>query len=247
MDKRERDRRYREANKEKIAEQQKIYRAENKDSLREKAKAARERDKDAISKRRKERRSERSVEQRAREVEKSRNWHIRNKDYSALKNREWHVNNPAAVRAIKKKYKDKRLATPRGKLESNISRAIHRGITVGGKGGRRTFEILGYSSLVLKEHLEKQFKRGMSWENYGEWHVDHKIPLTAHNYQTVDDIDFKRCWALSNLQPMWGKENMSKNNRLSEPFQPSLAISLPAHDNDNDPDEDWKHTRSLCS
>jgi 5-methylcytosine-specific restriction endonuclease McrA len=64
----------------------------------------------------------------------------------------------------------------------------------------------------------------MSFDNYGEWHVDHKIPLSAHNYETPDDEDFKRAWALKNLQPMWGPENISKGAKLDKEFQPSLAL-----------------------
>ena len=55
---------------------------------------------------------------------------------------------------------------------------------------------------------------GMTWENYGEWHVDHKLPITSFNFTTVFDDDFKKCWALDNLQPMWGNENISKSNKI---------------------------------
>jgi hypothetical protein len=62
------------------------------------------------------------------------------------------------------------------------------------------------------------------WKNYGEWHVDHKIPQSAFNFETPEDIDFKKCWALKNIQPMWAKENIIKSNRINKPFQPSLRI-----------------------
>ena len=66
----------------------------------------------------------------------------------------------------------------------------------------------------------------MTWENYGRngWHVDHIIPLVVHNYTTPDDIDFKKCWSLKNLQPLWEKENIAKHDKLFKPFQPSLTI-----------------------
>ncbi|OKP79784.1 hypothetical protein BTE77_06750 [Ensifer adhaerens] len=63
-------------------------------------------------------------------------------------------------------------------------------------------------------HLEAQFTDGMTWDNYGEWHVDHIIPLAAHNYETTDDIDFKRAWAMSNLQPLWAIDNHRKRDRI---------------------------------
>jgi hypothetical protein len=52
-------------------------------------------------------------------------------------------------------------------------------------------------------------------------------PITAFNFNTPEDIDFKRCWALSNLQPLWARDNLSKQNKLIKPFQPSLLLRLP--------------------
>ncbi|GAH87691.1 unnamed protein product, partial [marine sediment metagenome] len=76
----------------------------------------------------------------------------------------------------------------------------------------------------LVRHLKKQFQPGMTWENYGEWHMDHKVPVSAFNFSSSDHIDFKRCWALKNLQPMWATENHIKKNKLAKPFQPSLLL-----------------------
>jgi len=62
-------------------------------------------------------------------------------------------------------------------------------------------------------HLQKHFKKGMSWENYGQWHIDHRIPESWFKITCYTDSSFKDCWALSNLQPLWAKENLTKNNR----------------------------------
>jgi 5-methylcytosine-specific restriction endonuclease McrA len=66
----------------------------------------------------------------------------------------------------------------------------------------------------------------MSWENYGKftWHIDHIIPVAVFNFSSFKDLDFKRCWALSNLQPLEAKKNHSKGCRVSKPFQPSLIL-----------------------
>jgi hypothetical protein len=74
--------------------------------------------------------------------------------------------------------------------------------------------MVGYSAEQLKEHLEKQFKDGMNWENYGEWHVDHIKPISSFIFETCDDEQFKVCWSLENLQPMWGIENIKKGNKI---------------------------------
>lgn len=47
----------------------------------------------------------------------------------------------------------------------------------------------------------------------------------AFNFSSPEHIDFKKCWSLENLQPMWGKENAAKRDKLSKPFQPSLRLS----------------------
>ena len=75
-------------------------------------------------------------------------------------------------------------------------------------------EVLGYSISELKEHLESKFEPWMNWDNYGtEWHIDHVVPASWFNYQRVEDIGFKKCWELENLQPLSVFENISKNNR----------------------------------
>ncbi len=62
-----------------------------------------------------------------------------------------------------------------------------------------TIDLLGYSALELKNHLESLFTEGMTWENYGEWHIDHIIALSKFNPDTPINI----INALSNLQPLW--------------------------------------------
>lgn len=94
----------------------------------------------------------------------------------------------------------------------------------GNKHGHHWEDLVGYTFQKLKKHLEKQFKTGMTWQNYGQWHVDHKIPISVFNFKKATDIDFRRCWALKNLQPMWAIENLKKHVKIERPFQPSLAF-----------------------
>jgi len=75
------------------------------------------------------------------------------------------------------------------------------------------FRHLDYTVEELKEHLEKQFINGMSWNNYGDWHVDHIKPASLFKYTSVEDEGFKECWALSNLQPLWAFDNLSKGDK----------------------------------
>lgn len=70
--------------------------------------------------------------------------------------------------------------------------------------------VCGYSIVELKAHIERQFTKRMSWEAFlrGEIHIDHIIPKSSFNLASIDDV--RSCWRLSNLRPMWAKENVSK-------------------------------------
>lgn len=71
-------------------------------------------------------------------------------------------------------------------------------------------EILGCSFEFFKKHIESQFKKGMSWENHGEWHQDHIVPLDMAT--TVEELIKLNHW--TNFQPLWAKENLEKGNTL---------------------------------
>lgn len=89
------------------------------------------------------------------------------------------------------------------------------------KRGQRSFDKLGYTAQQLKEHLESQFEPWMNWENYGvcvddkkTWHIDHIYPHSLLPYSSMDDENFKKCWALENLRPLEAKANIAKGNKV---------------------------------
>ena len=77
----------------------------------------------------------------------------------------------------------------------------------------KTFEIVGCTPQELKDYLEKQFKEGMTWENYGfyGWHIDHIIPLASA--ETEDEL--LKLFHYTNLQPLWAEENLLKSNKIT--------------------------------
>jgi hypothetical protein len=79
-----------------------------------------------------------------------------------------------------------------------------------GKGGKSVLDYLPFTIDDLKRHLEAQFDPWMSWENYGEWHLDHIKPRCLFRYSSMDDPIFRECWALSNLRPLRSVDNCKK-------------------------------------
>ncbi len=103
---------------------------------------------------------------------------------------------------------------PANLVRSRIAGQVRKALKYKGQvKNNKTFTLLGYTKYELKDHLESQFTDGMSWDNMSEWHIDHIRPVASFNYTTTECEDFKKCWALSNLQPLWAKDNMSKGNR----------------------------------
>lgn len=122
-----------------------------------------------------------------------------------------------------KREKEKKFKSPLYRLNKNVSSAISHTLK-GNKNGWRWESLVGYTQQDLRIHLEKQFKKGMTWANYGDWHIDHIIPISVFNFKKPEHFDFKRCWALKNLQPSWKIDNLKKYNKLEKPFQPSLNL-----------------------
>ena len=152
-------------------------------------------------------------------------WQQRNPGKVREKAIRWKENNRERWRANKRRQEKNRRMTVIGKLQNSIHCGVY-GQLKKNKKGQRAFDLLGYSPDVLKRHLEKQFIDGMTWDNYGEWHIDHIIPQSAFYITSAEDIDFKRCWALNNLRPLWASDNIKKHSKLDRPFQPSLNIAL---------------------
>lgn len=142
--------------------------------------------------------------------------HVRKKqyDYSKL---------PHVKQRTNERERQRKIVDPFHKLMC-VMRSHLAGSIRTPKGKHKWEAFVGYGQAELIEHLEKHFTAGMTWDNYGRkgWHIDHIIPISAFNFTCVNDYDFKRCWALSNLRPMWAFDNISKGAKLDNPFQQCL-------------------------
>lgn len=74
-----------------------------------------------------------------------------------------------------------------------------------------TIELLGFSAVQLKENIISKFKIGMTWDNYGEWEIDHIQPVSSFAPDTPQSV----VNSLENLQPLWWFDNISKGDRYT--------------------------------
>lgn len=105
----------------------------------------------------------------------------------------------------KAEYNRRYRATPEGRSSVALHRMVRR-LVQGDRSG--VYKRLGYSLHDLREHLERQFQAGMSWDNYGDWHIDHIVPVSSFVSKGIEDPKIVN--ALSNLRPLWASENFAK-------------------------------------
>lgn len=158
-------------------------------------------------------------------AEKIRLYREKNREKLVVVRQLWLQNNKDKVRPVSRRAIIKYRSNPKGKLRCLIGTAIWRSLK-DGKVERSWESLVDYDVESLKQHIEKQFTDEMSWKRFmqGDIHIDHVIPVAAFNFETSNDMDFQRCFALKNLQPLWAKDNLKKGASLEIPFQPALAI-----------------------
>ena len=165
-------------------------------------------------------------------------YHAENRNKELLRMKEYRIKNKCLMKKYREEHKNEakeyrlknkeknreyyrnrqkeKLKNPIYRLHSNMSKSIHHHLKKNNlnKNKKTWIKFVDYTVEELKIHLEKQFKDGMNWENYGKWHIDHIKPKSLFNITSVECIEFKKCWSLENLQPLWAIDNISKGNRF---------------------------------
>lgn len=169
----------------KYKEQQKSYREKNKNSIQEYHKNYFQKNKDIIKL-------------------KTQEYYIKNKENILIRTSNYRKSNKDWYNKYKKEYRNK------NKIISNIRRGIW-GCLKGKQKKSSSIEYIGCSIEKFKEHLQFKFQEGMSFENYGQWHIDHIKPLCSFNFNDADiESELKIAWHYTNLQPLWSFDNLSK-------------------------------------
>lgn len=124
--------------------------------------------------------------------------------------------NKAKLRASRRAYDTtQRRENSRYVVDHRVARALLHAIGKR-KAGRRWEDLLGFTLTDLMSHLERQFAPDMDWTNLGDWHIDHVVPRSAFRYVEPEDMEFRVCWSLENLRPMWGVDNIEKRDTLPD-------------------------------
>jgi hypothetical protein len=130
--------------------------------------------------------------------------------------RDYRKRNVKAFSAAQKRYRGK----------SGYSKIIHPlrcrmyKILNGTSKCASTLELLGCTVEHFRFHLEQQFTDGMTWSNYGEWHMDHIIPCAS--FDQKDPEQQKICWHYTNYQPLWAEDNLRKSDTIIGEHQVKL-------------------------
>lgn len=112
------------------------------------------------------------------------------------------------------------LQSPEARLKSAVTNAIYTRVTKSsGFRVRNPLMYLDYTMEDLRYHLESKFATWMNWDNWGAfngktrtWQIDHITPQSSFPYVDLEDPNFTKCWALSNLRPLETVDNLRKRN-----------------------------------
>lgn len=166
--------------------------------------------------------------------ERKKEWYQNNKEHVLLYNKEYNDTHKDQIREHQKGYRianldkikarhaewrrrdyadmrenpDRANEFARYKVKTNTGRRI-REILEQTKS-KRCIEYVGCELNFFMMHLEEQFTEGMTWDNYGEWHLDHVIPCVA--FDMLDDVQVAACFSWRNYQPLWERDNIVKKD-----------------------------------
>lgn len=204
QERRQKDKEYYQSNKDLRLKQVQEYRKNNPDKIKEARIKYYDKNKDVVLKR--------NSEYRENNLEYIKNqqkeYHNFNKEHRSYINKLWRENNKIYTRKyLRDKYNNDKEFRLRMICRGLVRRMI---LATGVKKQFRSQEILGYTPQQLKQHIELQFKDEMTWENYGKWQIDHKIPISSAT-NLFEGIQLSQ---LENLQPLWAEENLAKSNKI---------------------------------
>lgn len=195
---------YQKENKEQISKRKKQYYEENKEKIKEYDKQYYEKNKELY-------------------IEYRKQYYEENKEKILEKRKQYCEENKEQIKEYKKQYEKKRRETDMGyRILDACRKRLYKAIKRNTKSVS-TKKLIGCSIEHLLQHLENQFTKGMTWDNYGEWHIDHIKPCAMFDFTKEEDQ--RECFHYTNLQPLWAEDNLRKSDKyIEEDEQLSIAI-----------------------
>jgi len=138
----------------------------------------------------------------------SQEYYIKNKKRLDQQHKEYNYSHRKEQAKI---FRDKYHSNIEFKVKHTLRRRLRHAI----KGNIKTEsakKLLGCDIIFFKSYIEKQFSKGMTWDNHGEWHIDHIKPCDSFDLSSLQQQ--KECFHYSNLRPLWAKDNLKKSNKL---------------------------------
>lgn len=141
----------------------------------------------------------------------------KNEEYRQKSNEKRRAYNklPHALEAARKREARRRKINRKNPL-LNLKGSYYTRVAAVMRGRRKTVktaELVGCSWNELRTYISSKFQEGMTWENYGKWHVDHIKPCASFDFSDVTQL--RICFHYSNLQPLWAKDNLKKGGKIN--------------------------------
>lgn len=131
--------------------------------------------------------------------------------------REYSKNNREAINKKNKlRYNTDESFRLRSLVQKRINRALKNEVKLG-----KTQYLLDTDIETYKEYLELLFEDGMEWSNYGEWQIDHIIPVSY--FDLTKEEEQKKAFCFTNTRPMWKSENLAKGDKI--PYIAGLLLN----------------------
>ena len=167
--------------------------------------------------------------------EQKKKWNREHREILLGQKKQWYRNNKEYYKKYHQEHKKERNEYDRNRRKTNLKYKINHNLKGEirkslkcNKNSKYWENLVGYTLVELAKRLGRTIPEGYTWQDYinGELQIDHIIPISAFNFTKPEHPDFKKCWALSNLQLLPARENILKSNKLNKPFQPALKIEL---------------------
>lgn len=178
---------------------------------------------------------------REKKLKQYKEYRMKNKEKLKVYLSEWKKNNKNKIkeycqsehgRTVRNKYSskyyhEKKKHDIKFKISDRISNSI-RSILKKAKNNTHWECIVGYTYYQLKNSLEKTLPNGITWDDfiYGEYHIDHIVPLSYFNYDDSKNLEFVFAWRIENLRIISAEDNLKKSDKIDLEYQKPLLEEI---------------------